>query len=252
MQFYIYWEQLKRSFAVMKKNVRIYYYKGPVVIFGLLMPFFLFLAFSMGRNIPIDMLFPGLLGMTVFFTATSVGPVIVAFETRTKTLERLVSTAISLWAIFIGDVLSSFLYGIMISTVPMAIALVIGVNVIHPLILSVGVILAAFCFSSFSILLSAYPPTDLPATVMMLTSLVKFPLVFISGVFIPIEEMPEWGRIIASVSPLTYFTDVAKYSIQGTSYYPISIDLAILVAFTIFFLVTAIKLHEKTLQKRLS
>jgi len=112
-------------------------------------------------------------------------------------------------------------------------------------------ILGAFCFASFSILLSVYPPTDIPATVMMLSSLVEFPLVFISGVFIPIEEMPPLGKTIASFSPLTYFTDLAKYSIQGTSYYPVAWDLTILLTFTILFLAAAIKLHEKSLPKRL-
>ncbi|RQD80108.1 MAG: ABC transporter permease, partial [Methanocalculus sp. MSAO_Arc2] len=31
-------EQLRRAFAITKKDIRIYYAKGPVVIFGLFMP----------------------------------------------------------------------------------------------------------------------------------------------------------------------------------------------------------------------
>ena len=54
-------DQLKRAFAIAKKNLRIYYRRGPVVIFGLIMPFFLFLAFFIGRNMPIERLFTGLL-----------------------------------------------------------------------------------------------------------------------------------------------------------------------------------------------
>jgi len=249
--FTMHLEQLKRSFAIAKKNMRIYYSKGMVVILGLMMPFFLFLAFSIGKNMQIATLIPGLLGMTVFFTATSVGPAIVPWETRAKTLERLVSAPIAVWALFMGDVLSSFIYGIAISVVPLVIGLIVGVSLVHPLVLGFSMILGAFCFASFSILLSVYPPTDIPATVMMLSSLVKFPLVFISGVFIPIEEMPPLGRTIASFSPLTYFTDLAKYSMQGTSYYPVAWDLTILLTFTILFLAAAIKLHERSLPKRL-
>jgi ABC-2 type transport system permease protein len=119
------------------------------------------------------------------------------------------------------------------------------------LILGFAVVLATFCFASFSILLSAYPPTDTPAGVMMLSSMVKFPLVFISGIFIPIGEMPLWGKIVASISPLTYFTDLARHSMQGISYYPIAMDFVVLVTFSIIFFVTAIKIHERTMQKRL-
>jgi ABC-2 type transport system permease protein len=113
------------------------------------------------------------------------------------------------------------------------------------------VVLATFCFASFSILLSAYPPTDTPASVMMLSSMIKFPLVFISGIFIPIEELPAWGKTISSISPLTYFTDLARYSISGKGYYPIELDLIVLVVFAVTFLVSAIKIHERTMQKRL-
>jgi ABC-2 type transport system permease protein len=245
------WEQFKQSLAIVDKNIRIYYSKGPVIIFGLLMPFFLFLAFYIGRNTPIEALVPGLLGMTAFFTATSVGPAIVPWEARAKTLERLISSPVSLRTIFLGDVLSSFVFGVLVSALAATASLLIGVPVGNPLLLCFALVLSTFCFASFSILLSAYPPTDNPATIMMLSSMIKFPIVFISGVFIPIEELPVWGRAISSISPLTYFTDLARYSIQGTSYYPIAVDILVLIAFTVAFLFAAIKIHEHTILKRL-
>ena len=244
-------EQFKQSLAIVDKNIRIYYSKGPVIIFGLLMPLFLFLAFYIGRNTPIETLVPGLLGMTAFFTATSVGPAIVPWEARAKTLERLISSPVSLRTIFLGDVLSSFVFGVLVSALVAAVSLLFGVPVIQPLLLCFGLVLSIFCFASFSILLSAYPPTDNPATIMMLSSMIKFPLIFISGVFIPIEQLPVWGRAVSSISPLTYFTDLARYSIQGTSYYPIVVDILVLIAFTVVFLFVAIKIHEHTILKRL-
>jgi ABC-2 type transport system permease protein len=245
------WGKFKQSLAIVEKNIRIYYSKGPVIIFGLLMPFFLFLSFYIGRNTPIETLIPGLLAMTAFFTATSVGPAIVPWEARAKTLERLISSPVSLRTIFMGDVLSSFVFGVLVSAVAAAASLLIGVGVVNPFLLCFGLVLSTFCFASFSILLSAYPPTDNPATIMMLSSMIKFPLVFISGIFIPIGELPVWGKTIAAISPLTYFTDLARYSIQGTSYYPVALDILALIAFTIAFLFVAIKIHEYTIQKRL-
>jgi len=159
MESNVYWEQFRRSFAIVKKNVRIYYSKGPVIIFGLLVPFFLFLSFYIGRNISAEALIPGLLGITAFFTATSVGPAIVPWEARAKTLERLISSPISIWTIFLGDVFSSFLFGVLVSVFPVIVGLFIGVEITNPLILGFGIILATFCFACFSILLSAYPPT---------------------------------------------------------------------------------------------
>jgi ABC-2 type transport system permease protein len=248
---HVYWQQFKRSLAIVKKNIRIYYSKGPVITFGLLIPFFLFLSFYIGRNMTAEALIPGLLGITVFFTASSVGPAIVPWEARSKTLERLVSCPVSIWTIFIGDMLSSFIFGAIVSVFPVIIGLLVGVEIASPLLLGLGITLGAFCFASLGVLLSAYPPTDVPATIMMLSSLIKFPLVFISGIFIPIQELPDWGRIVASFSPLTYFADLARNSMQGYSYFPYWLDLAAVLIFAIVFLVSAVKLHERTIQKRL-
>jgi len=243
-------QQLRRSFAIAKKDLRVYYSKGPVIIFGILMPAFLLLAFSIGRQMSMDFLMPGMLGMTVFFTATAVSPVVAPWETQARTLERLASCPVAVWTILFGDVLASFIFGVAISIVPVVIGLGAGVSIVHPFILALGIILAAFCFSSLALILS-FPATSSPATIMMLSSLVKFPLVFISGIFIPLDELPGWGRGIASVSPLTYFTDLARYCVGETSQYPVSIDLLILSVFTIAFLVIAVKLHERSLPKRL-
>jgi len=243
-------QQLRRSFYIAKKDLRIYYSKGPVVIFGILMPAFLLLAFSIDRHLSMAFLMPGMLGITLFFTSTAVSPVIAPWETQARTLERLASCPVAVWTILLGDALASFFFGVAISVIPVVVGLGAGVSIAHPFILALGIILASFCFSSLALIFS-YPATSSPATIMMLSSLVKFPLVFISGIFISLDELPAWGKVIASVSPLTYFTDLARYCVKETNQYSAYIDLLILLTFTVIFLVVAVKLHERSLPKRL-
>jgi len=245
-------EQFKRSLVIAEKNIKIYYSKGPVILFGLVFPLFLALAFYIGRNIPLKETLPGLIGMTTFFTATAVGPSIVPWETRSKTLEMLLSRPVAIGTIIVGDMLSSFIFGLIISVIPLALTLFWGIQPLNFIILLLGLIIATLCFASLSVLLSAYPPTDIPATSMMLSSLVKFPLVFLSGVFIPVEQLPYWGKAIASISPLTYFTDMVWELFINNGFYPLALDFLALIAFTIAFTFATIKLHEKTLAKRLS
>jgi len=239
-----------RGLAICKKDIRIYYLKGPIIIFGILLPVFMFAAFLIGRDLPLNFLISSLTAMTIFFTSTAVVPLIMPWETRSKTLERLVSCPVSTAAIILGDVSASFLFGVLFSLVPLVIALGLGVTIVSPAIFILGILLASFCFSSLAAILST-PPTDIPANVMMLSTLVKFPLLFISGVFIPIEKLPGWGRLIASASPLTYFTDLATYSIEGTTYYSAPLDVTILAGFSFLFLAVAVKLHEKNMPKRM-
>ncbi len=181
------------------------------------------------------------------------GPLILPWETQSKTLERLVCSPISIWAALFGDIFASFIFGALISVaVPLVVGVIIGIQITNLFVLAAGLVLATFCFSALGVLLSVYPPTDMPSTVMMLSSLVKFPLVFISGIFVPLSQLPEWGKIISYISPLTYFTDLARYATDGASSYTPMVDLGILAIFTLIFLVGAIKLHERVFAKRFS
>lgn len=247
----IYSDQFKRSLAIMKKDILIYYLKGPVIIFGILIPLFLFLAFLTGsKNLSTDFLVSGLIGMTMLFTATSVSPVITPWESQMNTLERLMACPISIYTLIMGDLLASVIFGFFISLVPVLIGILMGVIPIHFLVLLLGIMLASVCFSALGLLL-ATPPTNAPSNVMMISSLVKFPLVFISGIFIPLENLPYWGKIIASLSPLTYFTDLTRYSLQNVSYYPLWVDFVAIIIFTLIFFVLAVKIHKKTLPMRI-
>jgi len=240
--------QLKKSFAVTKKDLFIFYLKGPVLISGILMPSFLFIAFALGRNLSLSFLIPGLLGMTLFVTVSSIGPVIAPWETRMKTFERLVSAPITLWAIILGDIFASLIFGLFITFFIFIISIVLlGVKIIS-LSLVAGTIIAAFCFSSLGLLISA-PPTDNPSNIMMLQSMIKFPLIFISGVFVPIDNMGNW-KFISYISPLTYYTDLARHSISGTSNFSPIIDLLVLIGFSILFFTVAIVWHKKSLTRR--
>jgi ABC-2 type transport system permease protein len=244
------WQQARRSLAIARKDIRIYYSKGPVIIFGVFFPVFLFLSFTIGRHMTLDFMIPGLLGMILFFTATSISPIVVPWEAQARTLERLMSCPVRIETIILGDILASFVFGIGISLVTIILGLFLGVTVSSPVVFAVAVILAAFCFASLGNLFSI-PPTNLPSTVNMIASVVKFPVIFISGVFIPLDQLPGWGQAIAYISPLTYFTDIARNSIQGQSHLPVVVDLLALLGFTALFLAVAMKMHQRTMPRRI-
>jgi len=243
-------QQARRSLAIARKDMRIYYVKGPVIIFGVLFPVFLFLSFTIGRQLSVDFMIPGLLGMILFFTATSVSPVVVPWEAQARTLERLMSCPVKIETIIVGDILASFAFGLAISLVPIILGLCLGITISSPFIFALAVIVAAFCFASLGSVFSI-PPTNVPATANMIAATIRFPVVFISGIFIPLSELPAWAQGIAYISPLTYFTDIARHSIQGQSHLPVAVDLLALIAFTALFLAVAIKLHQRTMPRRI-
>lgn len=243
-------QQVRRALALARKDIRIYYAKGPVVIFGIFFPLFLFLAFVIGRHLSIEFMIPGLLGMILFFTSTSISPVVAPWEAQSRTLERIMSCPVRLETIILGDILASFGFGLAISLVPLILGLSLGVGVSQPLTLAVGLILAAFCFSSLGNIFSI-PPTNMPSTVQMISGAVKLPIIFMSGIFIPLNELPPWGQVLSYFSPLTYFVDLARASLQGQGHLSPLVDLLVLLAFTTLFLIMALRFHRRTMPQRL-
>jgi len=241
--------QVKRSFAITKKDLKIYYNKGPVVIQGFLFPLILFFAFTVGRKIIPIYIISGLMAMVLFMTSTSIGPVVFPWETRAKTLERLIACPISIKTILLGNIWSSFIFGCIFSMVPLLLGVIffgfwMSINI---LIIILGILVASLAFSSFSLILSV-PPTDTPASTMILTILIKFPILLLTPLFMPINAAP-YGII----SPLTYFTDIINVGLGENSVfgpYGLLLDFCILIMFGFVFLSLAFVLHSKTLQKR--
>jgi ABC-2 type transport system permease protein len=243
-----FFEQIKKSFAIAKKDLAIYYLRGPVLIQGLLIPAFLFIAFSFKRDMAFEFLIPGLWGMALFFAVSAITPVIAPWETKMKTFERLASSPITLWAIILGDVIASVIFGLIITFfVFLASTILIGISIMN-IQLVIGSIIAAFCFSALGTLISA-PPADNPSNIMLFATLIKFPLIFISGIFVPITEMGNF-KMLSYISPLTYFTDLARYSVQGTSYFTPIFDIMALIVFTAVFFMISVVWHKKSLSKR--
>ncbi len=242
-------DQFRRSFAIAKKDMLIFYLKGPVVIMGLLFPLFLFLAFLIGRNLSGVQLFAGLAGMTVFFTSTAVGPTIIPWECRGRTFERLITAPISLTIVLLGDFQASFYFGFGVSlAVLISAILYLGLHLSLSIFLG-ATLLALGCFSAMTILMSSYPPTDVPADVMMLSSLIKFSFLFISGIFVPLDKLPFCWRILSFISPLTYYVDAVRHSLRG-GYLPLWLDLGMLGVFALVFFLSGLWIHNRVLERR--
>jgi ABC-2 type transport system permease protein len=234
-----------------EKNIRIYYKKAPVFIFGLLFPLLMFFAFYTGREIDILIFFPGFLAMSLFFTACSVGPLITPWEKQAGTYERLLSFPVSINTIILGDIVAGSIFGLVITSIVLIVsAIFLNIVITNIILLVIVMILGALCFASLGVLLAS-PSTRSPSNVMMLSSLIRFPLIFISGIFIPLQELEGTGRILSYISPLTYLVDLFHAGLSGNSVFPLAVDLLALIVFICGFLFIASSFHKRNLMKGL-
>jgi len=237
--------QLHGALVILKKNVMLYYLKPPVLIFGVLFPIFFFLAFKMGRPVATRNIVPGMVAMAIWFTASSIGPLVTPWERRAKTYERLIATPVSLRAILLGNVLSGLLFGSCLSIIPVILGLIFTEAAVcsFPSLIT-GVILGAVSFSSLGVLLAA-PPASSPSNIMLFSNLVRLPLLFVSGIFLPIANMPFWARWISPLSPLSYAGDLINVGFGQQQYFPLWLSPLMLVGFTAILNLAAYKFHRK-------
>ncbi|MBM3956832.1 MAG: ABC transporter permease [Gemmatimonadetes bacterium] len=232
-----------RAWAIAKKDVRIYYLKPPVIIFGTLMPVFLFLAFMVRRNMDAAALIPGLMAMTVFFGSSTVTSATIPWEKGQGTYDRLLVAPVSLLGVMAGKAMAGLLFGLLVSLVPLVIGMAaFGMAVRAAWLLPVGLFVSACTFASLGVLMASAPGRTV-GDIMMLGNLVRLPLIFVSGIFIPLQDLPGWARGVAFASPLTYANNLMRASISGDAYLAAPAAVAALLGFWAVFLLAGAKLH---------
>jgi ABC-2 type transport system permease protein len=240
---------LRGILVITGKNMRLYYTKPPVLMFGLLFPLFMFFAFFVGRHLDLTTFFPAFLAMMLFFTASSVGPLITPWEKREKTYERLLSYPVTHDSIILGDVTAGAVFGIGISLlVWIASVFFLPVAVMNPGLFVLAFILGTLSCSALGVLLAS-PASDSPPNVMIFSNLVRFPLIFISGIFVPLQQMQGWGLALAYCSPLTYMVDLFNAAMSGTSAFSPFVDCSVLIAVSVGFILAARVIQKRNMMK---
>ena len=179
---------------------------------------------------------PGIVAMALFFTASAVGPLITPWERQARTWERLATSPASIWAIIAGDVAAGMAFGVLISLVPLGFGIgLLGAVVVDGARLALGIGLGALASQPLVSLVAA-PVTNTPSQVMMISNLIRLPLIFVSGVFLPLAALAPWGRWLAPFSPLSYSADLIRVGFGGAGYFAPSVDVGALLVFSGGFL----------------
>jgi ABC-2 type transport system permease protein len=234
-----------KAVCIAKKDARIYYFKPQIFGFGILIPAFVYLSFSLGREIPPDLLVPGLVGMVSLFGASSVEAISIAIERQTETYELLQTAPVSAAAIVFGKLLAGSAFGIALSLfTALGSALLTQSQITSPFLFLSVVVFGSFVFSALGILVAA-TIRDMPTVNISLTAL-RLPMIFIGGVFVPIHTLPPGLSLISYLTPLTYVVDALNEAMVGPTV-SLGIDLIALAAwFAILQALAVIVLKRRT------
>ncbi|MCS7108471.1 MAG: ABC transporter permease [Sulfolobales archaeon] len=109
--------------------------------------------------------------------------------------------------------------------------------------LTYGLILA-MCFTSFGLVIAL--KLSSMEGFQMIINLMTMPLLFLGGIFYPIDSLPEWIKVIAYINPVTYAVDGMRYSLTRVSKFEPIVDVFILSSLAAIMSVLAVRSYNST------
>lgn len=149
-------------------------------------------------------------------------------------LKRLNATPLPRWTLVGSNIVVRLVIAAAQTALIVGIGIgVLGVQLTGSWLAIVGLVaLGAVTFVSIGYVIASFARTEEAAN--GLTSIVQFPLMFLSGIFFPLEIMPDWLRSVATFMPLTYLGDALRQTmVGGTPFQPIGVDVAVLAGWLI-------------------
>ena len=232
-------DDLRCIFYITIKDLRAYYFKPPNISWGILFPFAFVLAFALRNPGDTRDLVPGLLGLTLLFGTSSMEAIVIVFERRNGSLERLMLAPVSLAALLGGKMLGGMAFGLTVTGVVLTVALaVFGAGSVNWLLLALALLLSSAAFAALGAFVSVAVREIFEAQT--LANFIRFPMMFLGGVFAPLAAMPTSLQVIARLLPLTYTVEALRAALNGGSLQSAWLDLAALTGFTVVLFAPAV------------
>lgn len=184
----------------------------------------------------IDFLVPAILGMTVMMSCMMSMGQSVAGERETGELARLFMTPTNVSTVVAGKIIARLVIETGRAIVLLLAAMILfNIMVKGSLALAFALlVLTGLCFIGCAIMISARVPTQEDYIQMILP--ITIPMMFISGVFYPIETMPWIFQKLAYICPLTYANNALRgVMLQGRGLGDIWVEILVLIGFTLIF-----------------
>ena len=193
---------------------------------------------------------PGIIAMVVMMSLMTGLPHAISYEKDMGTLDGMLAAPINRLSIILGKVMAQTVRGMLQGFIILLLAVLLFGVVIHGSILLVIalIILTVFSFVGLGILITSFTDKEETATMVMMT--LMFPMMFLSGVFFPLQQMPGYMQTFAHFLPLTYATTaLRKVMVLGADIPTVATEIMILFGFGVILLMIAVPMFKRAMSR---
>jgi len=215
---------------ILRKDIQTYYLKPPNISWGLIFPLAWTGMFFIRSGAGLDSvreLLPGVVAVSILFGTTSMLAVTVTFEKKNRSFERLLLAPVSLELIMLAKTSGAILFGTANAFVPFVLAsFLVDLSGVSWATL-VPVIALISISSTFLGLFIAVSVSEV-FEAQTFSNFFRFPMIFLCGLFFPLERLPVFLRPLSYLLPLTYGVDTLRGAVSLNTAMPLWVDFAAL------------------------
>lgn len=190
----------------------------------------------------IDFLVPGILAMSIMNSGIiGLSSIFVSYRER-GILRRIKATPFPLGSFILARILTQVLVAVAQAVILLTIAKVLfDLTIVGDyLSLLVMVILGALAFLAIGFLISGVARNQEAADGM--SNAIAFPMMFLSGIFFPVEMAPTWLRPITQAMPLTYLANALRdIMVHGNTLVTVWLNVIVMLVTTVIALLLAVR-----------
>jgi ABC-2 type transport system permease protein len=220
---------------ILIKDMRAYYLKPPNISWGLIFPIAwtgMFFIRSGGGPESVLSLLPGLVAISILFGTTSMLSVTVTFEKKNRSFERLLLAPIPLELLMLAKTGGAIVFGVANAFVPILFGLLLAdLSLVRWFAVFPAIVLISVVSAFLGLFIAVSVSEVFEAQTF--SNFFRFPMMFLCGLFFPIEKLPLFLRPLSYALPLTYGVDILHGAIHGESGMPLLLDFSLLLAFCI-------------------
>ena len=197
-----------------------------------------------------DFIAPGIMAMTVMMSVMTGLPVAISQEKEIGTMDGMMVAPVNRLSILLGKTLAQTGRGLIQGVIILALAIgIFGVAIQGSILLVFALLLlGVFSFVGLGIVITSFTKDQETAQMLMMT--LMFPMMFLSGVFFPIQQMPWYMQTISQFLPLTYASSaLRKVMVLGAGIPQIANELIILIVFGIVMIAIALPVFKRMMTR---
>ncbi len=188
-----------------------------------------------GEGSYLQFMAPGVIGMTVLFTAMFSG-IAMLWDRQFGFLKETLVAPVPRVQIMIGRTLGGATVAVLQGFIIFAVTLVAGFRPTSVISVPLAFLLIALIAIVFSALATAIGSSlKEMAGFQMVMNFLVMPLWFLSGALYPLQGLPAALAVLTRVDPLTYGIDGVRGTMIGTSHFGIPLDVGVLLAVGVLF-----------------